>query len=223
VKKFNYGSSDYDVRHALIFNYVWMLPIKRFITRGHGPSRLVEGWQVSGDGFLRTGFPITPVDVATSTALEGGGYGSGNNAVLVFATQVAGGFGATNCQAAGTANGYLSPQPGRGDCFLNANFTLSPNGFPDLRRNTFRGPGYWSSDFSIMKHTQIWERVEFNFGAQFYNVFNHANFDSPVMNIADRKFGQILKTVEPPTTIYGSVLGADASPRLIQFKTQIIF
>jgi hypothetical protein len=54
-------------------------------------------------------------------------------------------------------------------------------------------------------------------------VLNHPNFDQPINNVADPQFGQILNTVSPPTSIYGSFLGADASPRLIQLRASITF
>jgi hypothetical protein len=97
------------------------------------------------------------------------------------------------------------------------------DGFGNITRNTFRGPYYWDTDFSLMKHTKIGERVEFVFGAQFFNVFNHPNFDEPVADTSNPRFGQIIKTVSAPTTMFGSVLGADASPRLIQMKLQLNF
>jgi hypothetical protein len=74
-----------------------------------------------------------------------------------------------------------------------------------------------------MKHTKVWERLDFVVGAQFFNVFNHPNFDAPVMDTSNPRFGQIIKTVSPPTTVFGSGLGADASPRIIQLKLQLTF
>jgi hypothetical protein len=72
-------------------------------------------------------------------------------------------------------------------------------------------------------HIPKWEQAKLGIGAQFYNVFNHANFDMPVSNIASSAFGQVIRTVSGPTTPFGSVLGADASPRLIQLKAQFTF
>jgi len=168
--------------------------------------------------YLRSGFPLTLYDNATSTALQAGGYGDATNAVQVFGNVVSPGGAGQNYRTL-----FGSGQPSRGDCLNAANFAPSPNGFGNVTRNTFHGPGYWNTDFALMKHTKITERLEFVFGAQFFNVFNHANFDSPVMDISSSHFGQILKTTTPPTTMYGSVLGADAAPRLIQLKTQLIF
>jgi Carboxypeptidase regulatory-like domain len=218
TKKFNYASSDQDIRNSLNANFVWELPIKRFITQGHGPDRLLKGWDVNGAVFVRSGFPLTPVDLGTGTALNGSNYLPGGSGP--FATELTAVGGGSNCQA---LYGAVTPQPGRGICYNIADFSASPDGFPSTLRNSLRGPGYWDTDFSIMKHTQIHERAEFVIGAQFYNVFNHANFDAPLMNIASAQFGQILRTTSAPTTMYGSVLGADASPRLIQMKAQINF
>jgi hypothetical protein len=54
-------------------------------------------------------------------------------------------------------------------------------------------------------------------------VLNHPNFGQPVNNVADPQFGQILNTVSPPTSIFGSGLGADASARLIQVRGSLTF
>jgi hypothetical protein len=58
---------------------------------------------------------------------------------------------------------------------------------------------------------------------QFFNILNHANFDQPVGDIYDPQFGQINNTVSVPTSILGSFLGGDASPRVIQLKATLSF
>ena len=218
-KLYNYASSDYDIRQNLNANYIWELPIKEYITRGHGPDRVLKGWMVNGSLFFRTGLPFTIVDDATSSALEGAGYGNSNTLVNVFGNQLAIGGTGVNCakQFAGT------PQPNNGICLNPADYSGSPNGFGNLARNTIRGPNYFNTDFSLMKHTKITEKTQFVLGAQFFNIFNHPNFDAPLMNASSPRFGQILKTLSPPTTVFGSVLGADASPRLVQLKLQFLF
>lgn len=218
-RQFNYGSSDYDARHTLNANYIWELPIKRYITRDHGPDALLRGWTVNGDFFARTGTPYTLVDNGTTAALQATGYGSSGTLVNVFGNQIAAGGTGANCMStfAGT------PQPNRGVCLNPADFTTSPASFGNVTRNSLRGPSYWNSDFSLMKHTRIHERAEMVVGAQFFNVFNHPNFDAPVADVSSARFGQIIKTVAPPTTMFGSGLGSDASPRLVQLKLQFRF
>jgi hypothetical protein len=167
--------------------------------------------------FLRSGFPLTPLDLATSSGLGSVGYFA-----TVFGNHSTGGVG-VNCAS---LPGVTSGQPNVNDCFApvsTGDFGPSTGQFGNVGRNSFRGPGYWDTDFALMKDVKIWETTELNFGVQFYNVFNHPNFDSPIMDTSNSLFGQIERTVSPPTTMYGSVLGADASPRLIQLKLQFKF
>jgi len=60
-------------------------------------------------------------------------------------------------------------------------------------------------------------------GAQFFNLFNHPNFQIPDFDVNDSTLGVITSTANTPTSILGAFLGGDASPRLIQFKGTITF
>ena len=66
-----------------------------------------------------------------------------------------------------------------------------------------------------------WESAKLGIGVQAFNVLNHVNFDQPVNDIASSNFGTIINTVSTPTSIVGSFLGGDASPRLLQVKAQL--
>jgi hypothetical protein len=92
-------------------------------------------------------------------------------------------------------------------------------------RNKYRGPQYVNTDFTIFKNTSIphWERGKLGIGFQFFNLFNHPNFAFPVSDTSSSLFGQTTSLVSPPTSILGSFLGGDASPRLIQLKASITF
>jgi hypothetical protein len=46
----------------------------------------------------------------------------------------------------------------------------------NLGRNTFTGPGQWSSDMTLGKTFKLTERVNMKFEAQAFNIFNRANF-----------------------------------------------
>ncbi len=65
------------------------------------------------------------------------------------------------------------------------------------------------------------ESAKFTAGAQFFNLLNHPNFTKPDYNIGDPTFGLTSNTVNPPTSILGSFLGGDASPRLIQIQGKL--
>src|ERR1700722_12809703 len=70
----NYGPSDYDVRHYFNASYVWELPIRRALL-GRGWAPLVDGWQVSGTVFVRSGLPYSVVDGGLGGLLTGQGFG----------------------------------------------------------------------------------------------------------------------------------------------------
>ena len=79
----SYGAADYDVRHSFNANYVWEVPVKAAL-RGHGPDHLVNGWQLSGTIFARTGFPYTVIDYA-----EAGNLISNNFSGTIYSVPVA--------------------------------------------------------------------------------------------------------------------------------------
>ena len=90
-------------------------------------------------------------------------------------------------------------------------------------RNHFRGPGYFNTDFTIMKNTKLRENATLGIGFQFFNFLNHPNFGFPDNYSSDQTFGQILYLEQSPTSIVGSGIGGDAAPRMIQLKAQIQF
>ncbi len=67
--------------------------------------------------------------------------------------------------------------------------------------------------------------MAFGIGANFYNIFNHPNFDLPDNNIANAgsTFGTILETTAPPTGPYGSFFPGLPSGRIIQFQGKLVF
>jgi len=92
-------------------------------------------------------------------------------------------------------------------------------------RNGFRGPGYFNTDFAVMKNTKIaqWENGVLGIGFQFFNFFNHANFGFPDNWSSDGAFGLILYQEQSPTSVLGSGLNANVSARMIQLRAQLQF
>jgi len=210
-RQFNYGNADYDIRHNFTLNYVWSDAFRHLTS--HGPNALVKGWTFSGTLFAHTGLPMTLFSSGVTNALVGTGYGTGTQ--YVFADQIA--ASNTNCSSA--AAQVNNP------CFLLSNFTDPTTGYPAQRRNQFHGPSYFDTDFAVEKAFGIpkWEGAQFSVGARLFNLFNHPNFNYPIGNVDNPQFGQIVSTISTPTSIYGSGLGADASPRVIQLQAKFTF
>jgi hypothetical protein len=76
-----------------------------------------------------------------------------------------------------------------------------------------------------MKKTSLvgLDKIVLGIGVQFFNFFNHPNFGPPDNYSSDPGFGEISTMEMPPTSILGSGLGGDVSPRMIQLKAQIQF
>jgi hypothetical protein len=206
----NYGSSDYDVRNYFTLSYVWQVPIRRMLG-GHGWAPLVEGWQVSGAIFARSGLPYTVIDSSFT--------GTNNYNNTIYGT-----FDGSAVPSCGTSAASLGAG-GTGTPCLSATQFSEPDFAPYGARNRFRGPGYTDVDFSVIKNTKIphWERGSLGLGVQFFNLFNHPNFDQPVNDLASPSFGQVISTISTPTSILGAFLGGDASPRIIQLKASLTF
>jgi hypothetical protein len=107
----------------------------------------------------------------------------------------------------------------------SANFSDPLPNYGAQRRNQFRGPGFFNTDFGGDKSFGLpkWEGASFSIGARVFNLFNHPNFNFPISDLDNSQFGQILSTVSTPTGIFGSGLGANNSPRLIQLQAKIVF
>ena len=200
----NYGNADYDIRHYVSGNYVFNLP------RFGGPALLTGGWLVAGTVFHSTGQPYSYVDSGTPANYAG--------SILGMQTQK-GGFD-THCGGGKHAGVNAVPCD-------SANFFTTATGFGQQRRNQLFGPNYTDSDLNVAKSIGIpkWESAKVVLGVQFFNVFNHPNFGQPINDTENGAggYGVIQSAVSPPTSILGSFLGGDASPRLIQLKGTFTF
>jgi hypothetical protein len=215
IRQLNYGNADYDVRQSFNMNYIWSDAIRHLTARG--PSALMKGWTFSGTIFKHTGFPYSIFSSNETAALQGSLFGSTSPATTTAV--LANVEGSPNINYGSSAAQLTNP------CYSAANFADPTNNFGTQRRNQFRGPGYFDTDFDVEKAFNIprWEGAKFSVGARFFNLFNHPNFAFPNTNVDSNQFGQITQTVSQPTTIYGSGLGADASPRVIELQGKFVF
>ncbi len=203
LNSLNYSNADYDVRHLISANYVWDLPLK--------PSNAllneaIGGWSLSGTVFWRSGYPFSILDAAAPSTI----LGNAVNATLLVDPTTA------------VPSECTSPVKA---CYSSSSFpgVASETGFARRPRNSYRGPHYFNSDFSLTKKFRLTEHANFGVGANFYNVFNHPNFANPVGDISSGQFGTIQSTVVPPTSPYGAFVGSAVSGRLVQLTARVTF
>jgi len=211
------ASSDYDIRHRFTVGGGWDLPFDH--TWSSGPRRLTAGWSLYPIFTYRTGFPLDVFAGSNFTTDQDlpGPSGEGDSSV-VRANLVGNSVPISDPKAPQTFNNQT------GNFWFNpANFTtngLDPDGraavtnpavrtYGTFPRNPLRGPGRTNLDLAIAKATPIrGESFKAEFRAEFFNIFNHAQFENPNTTITSNLFGQITSTAEP---------------RIIQFALKLTF
>lgn len=190
------GRSNFDVRQRLSISYSYDLPFgrgRRFVTDSGWVTSFVSGWQTLGIVTLQTGRPFT---VALPTDFDNSGTG--------FSSL---GFGANDRPNINGDPRLSTRTPER--WFNTSAFSLPPFGnFGSAGRNILDGPGYQNVNASLVKIAALTERISLQLRAEFFNLFNHPNFNLPDNFFGSPTFGQILST---------------QSPRHIQFGAKLLF
>jgi hypothetical protein len=210
--RYNYGNADYDSRNVLNGNY--LIDIPHF----GGPRLLTDGWTLSGTFFFNSGYPFTLVDGAATPVADGLNYPDN----VIPAAITPGSVTSNRCVINKSSPGSVCSAFASA---FNAGSINPATGFGTQERNQFLGPHYFDTDFGIVKSFPLLslEGASFKIGAQLFNILNHPNFGQPNGDANSTGFGTITGMANPPTSIFGSFLGGDASPRLVQFKGVITF
>ena len=82
-------------------------------------------------------------------------------------------------------------------------YELGAGRFGNFGRNVLRRPGSVNWQLSAFKRTKITERQSLEFRAEFFNLFNRANFGRPEGNIGSVSFGRVLSTADPRFIQFG--------------------
>ncbi|HEY4423588.1 MAG TPA: TonB-dependent receptor [Pyrinomonadaceae bacterium] len=180
------GLSNFDVRHRFSLSYSYALPFKK---PGDGlVANLVNGWETFGIVTLQSGRPFT---VALLPEIDNSGTG---RSIL--------GFGA-NDRPDVVRNGELS-NPTTDQWFNTAAFAFPfPGTFGNAGRNILEGPGFQNVNMSILKNTRFNERVNLQFRAEAFNLFNHPNFNLPDNFLGSPTFGRITSARDPRHIQFG--------------------
>ena len=198
------ASTDFDIRHRLVFSGGWDLPFHH--AWSSGPSRLTKGWSVYPILTYRAGLPID-IYAGLSRSRTRPGPSAAGDPNMVRANLVGSSVTIYEPKAPQTfdnrtGNYYFSPAN-----FSNAGLsaTCTPcvtnpaiRTYGTLGRNAFHGPSRFNMDFAVAKTTPlVGERLRAEFRAEFFNIFNNAQFYLPNTNISSTAFGQITNTYDP--------------------------
>jgi hypothetical protein len=102
--------------------------------------------------------------------------------------------------------------------FNPACFTLQPAGtLGDLGRDVATGPGLLTTDLALLKDTKIRESMNLQFRAEFFNIFNRANFGLPVATVFSSATGPV------ENSQFGKITSIVGTPRQVQLALKLIF
>lgn len=206
-----YGNSLFDVPQRFIGQVMWDVPWMKS-QRGL-VGHLVGGWSVNTIVSLQGGFPFT---VGAQRDFNGTGIRSQRPNTPSFGVSKS----FTNSDylqgSAGASNGGLSVMQLIGPANANATCAAAQciGDFPvptpgtdgNLGRNTFRGPGFADTDFSLFKHIPLGsnEARYIEFRAEFFNLFNRTNLYTPVSNLSNTSnFGLSTAAMDPREIQFG--------------------
>ncbi len=196
-RKLDYSLSSFDVRHRVIVSWVYELPVgphRALFGRADGfVCQVVGGWTLSGITSYGSGFPFT-VRASSDTDFSG-----------------------LNQQSLAGFSDRVNLKPGVSTVPTNMSdpdhsFDPTVFAFPgagsvgNVGRNTLIGPSFIGQDFAVLKNFPIRESRRVQFRAEFFNLFNHANFKLPESRLDQSGVGKIGDTFDP---------------RLIQFSLRL--
>jgi len=199
--KLDWGPSTSDARHIAVINGTYELPFgdgHKLFAAGHNLRRkLVSGWTLSGVETLQSGFPFTP-----QLGFNPANNGDSRNPIRPSWNPAFGGH-----VILGAPDQYFNP---------NA-FVLPPPGtYGNIGRDVLTGPGIATLDLSAAKNTSISEKLKLQFRAEFFNIFNRANFGTPNAVVFSSA------SVAPSSTA-GVITSTSTTSRQIQFGLKLLW
>ena len=197
------GPSDFDARHNFLVSGLWELPLFR---SGQGLlGKVFGGLQVNGIFQAHSGLPWTPV-IGQSVNTPGGATLAPSRPIAYY-----GGAGHDT-----SVDAYVNGSnfPGGGAKY----FDITDTGFPGIGRNSFRGPRYFSTDFSFVKSIKfpnryLGEAAKFDLRCNMYNAFN-------TLNLSPITFGDNAAHADNPQ--FGKA-DAGLAGRVVEFQFRLSF
>jgi hypothetical protein len=191
-EKLDWAPSQIDLRHSFTGSVIYDLPFGKGKKFGndwnHVANSVLGGWQLTVIEKITSGFPDPLIDSSNLSGVSFNSGGNGNN--FNRPDRVAG------CDPYAANHSSLQ--------YINAAcFVAPPAGqLGNASRVPAYGPDFVNTDFSVIKQFALpWENMGLNFRAEFFNLFNHAQFGLPVNDISAPGFGSVNSTVNNPRVV----------------------
>ena len=201
------ASSNFDATHVFSLNYTVDLPGQNM---AGAAGTVLGGWQLGGIVTLATGVPET-LQLGFDNCRCWSGEIFGRSDTDVRPDLIPG----------GNDNPILNDGREPAKYFDRDQFVAGPEGFHGRNgRNTLRIPGVAQTDFSLIKETSISEEAQLQFRAEFFNIFNRANFSDPGVKLFS---GTSLRNARSTGGSAGRITTTTTTSRQIQLALKILF
>src|ERR1700691_6063098 len=201
--KLSRGLSSTDVHQNFVVSYVWEMPFNRMF---HGLPRLTKGWQLQGITRFAQGFPIQMGD--GNPVPQGPLCPSGE---CIGDASLAGSPSTDMPNVVGPIHIHNPRNTLARTYFDQSAFTatacaLTPAGvltgpdcgsFGTANRRFFHGPGFNNTDLGLSKMIPLNDAMHFEIRGEFFNIFNHAQFNNPAGDISSSTFGNVTSARDP--------------------------
>jgi hypothetical protein len=220
----DYGPAATNVTHIAAINASYDLPFghgRRFAANARPlAERAVSGWTLSGIANLQSGFPFSPQLGYNPT-----GSGDSRNPVRPDVNpEFHGNLYPKKPGEWFNPQAFLAP---RSTLTTSSTGTTSISGgaVGNLGRDTLIGPGLEELDLSLLKTTQLSERLNLQFRSEFFNVLNHTNFTTPNAITYAAAPTLVAGTYTPPSisSTAGVITATATTSRQIQFGVKLVF
>ena len=165
VPRADWGLATYDVRNLGVVTATYELPFgegRKYLSSEGMLRQVAGGWTLNSIVTAQSGFPFTP-----QLSYNPSNNGDTRNPVRAFLNPAF-----TGPVVLGNPNQWFNP---------NA-FIAPPNNsgfFGNVGRDAYTGPGLATWDFSVLKDTHIYERLNLQFRAEIFNLLDRSNFNTP--------------------------------------------
>jgi len=168
------GNSSFDIRRRFTWNFAYALP-----SWGGSMQKVKNGWGLDGVLNVQDGQPFH-LNYDFEGDYSGAGQGFDRPDVIgpIRYGSVPNNFLDLSSFAAPCTWGNIPDAAGSTD---ESNCIPGTRHFGNMRRNSLRGPSFKEMNFSVFKDTAITERLKLQLRAEFFNIFNHPNFASPIL------------------------------------------
>lgn len=173
----DYGPSNFDRRGRFTGSFNYVLPFKP----RDALKWIAGGWQTNGIVSLQTGGPLT---ISNGADISFTGIGQDRVDIVGNPLLRGGRSRAERIQRWFNTTAFREPAPGT---------------FGTIGRNTLRGPGTATVDFSAFKRFPMpfSENHKLEFRGEFFNLINRVNLGNPTMARINANFGRITSAGEP--------------------------